>query len=111
GPGSVPEPSGWAGWSAPTVRPERARARRDAIAMTPRPFARAVPSSQGRCSCREHEGTKANGPSPGSEDGPQRKREVVVVLVFAGLAATYSSAPLGAVPSALRVFTAEFGMG
>ena len=29
----------------------------------------------------------------------------------AGLAATYSSAPWGAVPSALRVFTAEFGMG
>ena len=28
-----------------------------------------------------------------------------------GLAATSSSAPWGAVPSALRVFTAEFGMG
>ena len=28
-----------------------------------------------------------------------------------GLAATYSSAPWGAVPSALGVFTAEFGMG
>src|ERR1051325_9534636 len=28
-----------------------------------------------------------------------------------GLAATYSSAPWDAVPSALRVFTAEFGMG
>ena len=31
--------------------------------------------------------------------------------VFEGLAATYSSAPWDAVPSALRVFTAEFGMG
>ena len=30
---------------------------------------------------------------------------------IAGLAATYSSAPWGAVPSAQRVFTAEFGMG
>jgi hypothetical protein len=30
---------------------------------------------------------------------------------IAGLAATYSSAPRGAVPSARRVFTAEFGMG
>src|SRR5437667_7149030 len=29
----------------------------------------------------------------------------------AGLAATYSSAPSDAVPSAQRVFTAEFGMG
>ena len=28
-----------------------------------------------------------------------------------GLAATYSAAPWGAVPSALGVFTAEFGMG
>ena len=28
-----------------------------------------------------------------------------------GLAATYSSAAVAAVPSALRVFTAEFGMG
>ena len=28
-----------------------------------------------------------------------------------GLAATYSPAPWGAVPSALGVFTAEFGMG
>ena len=48
---------------------------------------------------------------PGCSTPRQWKREVVVVLVFAGLAATYSSAPLGAVPSALRVFTAEFGMG
>ena len=30
---------------------------------------------------------------------------------MAGLAATYSSASIDAVPSALRVFTAEFGMG
>jgi hypothetical protein len=31
--------------------------------------------------------------------------------VLAGLAVTYSSAACAAVPSALRVFTAEFGMG
>src|SRR5918992_911119 len=30
---------------------------------------------------------------------------------LAGLAATYSPASIGAVPLALRVFTAEFGMG
>ena len=44
---------------------------------------------------------------------PERRAQSdeVCVVCLAGLAASYSPASLGAVPSALRAFTAEFGMG
>ena len=50
-------------------------------------------------------------PPRGAGGGRRRHGAAAAGARYEGLAATYSSAPWDAVPSGLRVFTAEFGMG